>query len=163
MFHILKVCNIKMELTRVIRIVSKTMFLYDCIKIHIERSFAVIKRLCFYVLPFLCSILHWTNVPKWKWIPAHKTDDVKALEWNSHQESTIWCIGLPLAEESINILALHSVVLKARLYRVVSISLRDIATSKLILLQKRMPIYRFILHFYLQNLSALFIIISLLH
>lgn len=29
MFHILKVCNIKMELTRVIRIVSKTMFLYD--------------------------------------------------------------------------------------------------------------------------------------
>jgi len=36
------------------------------IKIPIERTFAIIKQFCFCVLPFLCSILHWTNVPKWK-------------------------------------------------------------------------------------------------
>lgn len=86
--------------------------------------FAVIKRFCFCVLPFLYSILHWTNVPKWKWILAHKTDDVKALEWNSHQESTIWYIGLPLTEVSINIRALHSMELKARLYWIVSVLAR---------------------------------------
>lgn len=102
------------------------------ILLKFERMFAVIKQFCFSVLhtAILASILHCTNVLKWKWIRVHKTDDVKALEWNSHQESTIWCIGLPLAEESINIRASHSVVLKARLYRVVPISSRDIVTSK---------------------------------
>lgn len=49
--------------------------------------------------------LYCANVSNWKWISARKTDDVRALEWNSYQESTIWCIGLPLAEESINIQA----------------------------------------------------------
>lgn len=125
--YVLKIYDIKIKLTRVIT--SETIFLRDCIKICTERTFAVIKWFCFCVLPFLCSILHWTNVPKWKWIPAHKTDDVKALEWNSHQESTIWCIGLPLAEESINIRALHSVVSKAWLYRVVPVSSSNIVTS----------------------------------
>lgn len=154
--------------------VNETMFLHNCIEISTKRTFAVIKRLCFCVLPSLCSILYWTNVPKWKWIPApHKTGDVKALEWNSHQESTIWCIGLPLAEESINIRASRSVVLKARLYRVVTTSSRDTVTLKLfkMLLRKGMftSVYRFILHCHLWNfylfiiftITSLFSLISL--
>jgi len=131
------------------------------IKIPIERTFAIIKRFCFCVLPFLCSILHWTNVPKWKWILAHKTDDVKALEWNSHQESTIWCIGLPLAEESINIRASHCVELKARLYRVILFLCVILLHRSYLKCSYRKKCLHVMPSFGIFNLPIIFIIISL--
>lgn len=72
-------------------------------------SISVAIKLLLLLCELSCKILYWANVLKWKWISARKTDDVKALEWNSYQKSTIWCIGLPLAKVSINIRASRSI------------------------------------------------------